>query len=390
MDIETVRFSHILEADTLACMEYFLTSTAFIVSHKSESIETLQGVLWYLPATSPILIVTNCLQEEIEHLRHRLKEQMTSHKKLYLVHQKDHRIAHLFRAYGVQHILDTDGRVRDGKGEGMYIGTLCAALLGYPRWVIYYDADNIVPCSLLEYTLAMGKLFLSARSPDLLWKREDMLHNIRICWASKPQVSNGKLEFQFLGRCTSVISPLFSTLLEEWFGIPNYPVVSSNAGEQGMTIKTAKTLRFSSHYSIETFQLLDFLSTAASGRQPCKSIVQQYQSKSPHFHTKRDDEHIRRMIAQSLGSFFAFHDYIPRYTQERLRRICDEMQLEICSPLIYPSLESLDIEDSDSLCIASSSETCEICRDAENNAHLVFSQQTFVNQYKLFCESESA
>src|SRR5260221_13554884 len=44
----------------------------------------------------------------------------------------------------------------------MYIGALCAYQLGYPRWVIFYDADNFVPSALLEYTLAMSRLFLLA------------------------------------------------------------------------------------------------------------------------------------------------------------------------------------------------------------------------------------
>ena len=346
MDIDTIRFSHILEADTLERMDYFLSHTAFIISHKSESLETLQGVLWYLPTSSPIIIVSNCPPENLETLQHSLKEHMTSHRKLYLVHQKDPLVAHLLRECGVAQILDDDGRVRDGKGEGMYIGTLCAALLGYPRWVIFYDADNIVPCSLLEYTLAMGRLFLSACPHDLLWEGTagNILHNVRICWASKPEVKNGTLEFKLLGRCTSVISPLFSSLLDEWFGIRDYPIISSNAGEQGMTIKTAKTLRFSSHYSIETFQFLDFLTHASPRSHSRKAILQQYQSKSPHFHTKGDDEHIRRMIAQSLGSFFVFHEYIPASTREQLLRICDEMRLDVCYPLIYPSIDRLTIE----------------------------------------------
>ena len=115
MDIDTIRFSHILEADTLERMDYFLSHTAFIISHKSESLETLQGVLWYLPTSSPIIIVSNCPPENLETLQHSLKEHMTSHRKLYLVHQKDPLVAHLLRECGVAQILDDDGRVRDGK-----------------------------------------------------------------------------------------------------------------------------------------------------------------------------------------------------------------------------------------------------------------------------------
>ena len=69
MNIDTVRLSHILETNELTNLNYFLSLIAFIVSHKSESFETLLGVLWYLPVNSPIIVVTNCPErrrEEIE------------------------------------------------------------------------------------------------------------------------------------------------------------------------------------------------------------------------------------------------------------------------------------------------------------------------------------
>lgn len=352
MRIETVRFSHILETDTIANISGFLSQTAFIVSHKSESIETLQGVLWYLPTNSPIIVVTNSPSENAEQIRSSLTAHLHYHKKIYVVHQKDDHIAQFFQINGVHHILGKDGKVVDGKGEGMYIGTLFAVLLGYPQWIIFYDADNFVPCALLEYTLAMGRLFTAQEQ-----KATDLLHNVRICWSSKPEVNDGKLDYKLLGRCTSVISPIISTLLEEWFGIQEYPISSSNAGEQGMTIKTAQALRFSSAYSIETFQFIEILCQAKGLKSsPRSAILQQYHSKSPHFHTKREDEHVRKMIAQSLGSFFVFQEHLPYRTEHQLHRVCDELSLESSYPLVYPPLQDLNIGDSDLLSLVLYSE----------------------------------
>ena len=65
MNIHTVQFSHILETSDLENLHYFLSHTAFVISHKSERIETLLGVLWYLPVDSPTIIVTNCREEEL-------------------------------------------------------------------------------------------------------------------------------------------------------------------------------------------------------------------------------------------------------------------------------------------------------------------------------------
>jgi mannosyl-3-phosphoglycerate synthase len=354
MHIDTVRFSHLLAANEFVGLDSFLSKTAFVVCHKSEGIETLLGVLWYLPANSPIIVVTNCPQEEFAELKRSLTEQLSHHSRIYLVHQKDATITTFFRVCGVHQILGPDGCIVDGKGEGMYIGALCALLLGDPQWVIFFDADNLVPSALLEYTLAMKRLFLSAKATSFAFAGNEALvvseqvqsrsgkslHMVRICWASKPDLSRRDFQEKVLGRCTSVVSPMFSTLLEECFGLLDYPIVTSNAGEQGMTIETARTLRFSSGFSVETFQLLDLLSRAAENRSR-SVLIQQYQAQSPHFHEKKGDEHIRKMIAESLGSFFHFKPLLSRKLLAQMRQVCKELDLQVVYPTVYPALQDL-------------------------------------------------
>jgi len=356
VNIDTVRFSHILETGEFVGLNHFLSHAAFVVSHKNESVETLLGVLWYLPVNSPIIVVTNCPEGRLEEIKSSLAQHLTGHSRTYLVHQKDAIIASFFRECGVHAILDPEGKVVDGKGEGMYIGTLFALLLGYPQWVIFYDADNFVPSALLEYTLAMGRLFMSAQASLTAYADSDALlvggpaqdpsvrdlHNVRICWASKPDLGSGDLHEKLLGRCTRVVSPLFSTLLEDRFGIRDYAIFTSNAGEQGMTIKTARALRFSSGYSVETFQLLDFLSKAADSHTR-SAILQQYQSKSPHFHDKKGDDHIRNMIGESLGSFFLFEKFLPRQVRRHLKQVYRDLDLELIYPTVYPALQDLPV-----------------------------------------------
>ena len=240
----------------------------------------------------------------------------------------------------------------------MYIGTLCALQLGYPQWIIFYDADNFVPSALLEYTLAMRRLFMPA-TPAVSYQVSDALaigeleggratpdlHNVRICWSSKPKLGSRKLHEQLLGRCTRVVSPLFNTLLQECFGIRDYAITSSNAGEQGMTIKTAKTLRFSSRYSVETFLLLDFLFKAVQpGGETDSAILQQYQAKSPHFHDKKGDEHIKKMIAESLGSFFHFEQFLSPKVRYQLQQVYQDFKLDLLYPTVYPALQDLPVQ----------------------------------------------
>jgi mannosyl-3-phosphoglycerate synthase len=359
MNIDTVQFSHILETGDLPNLHSFLSRTAFVISHKNEKLKTLREVLWYLPLNSPIIIVTNCQESAKENLTNELKLELAHHQKIYLVHQKEETIARLFEMYGVYHILGKDGKVLDGKGEGMYIGTFCAYQLGYPRWIIFYDADNFIPSALLEYTMAMSRLFMSTPSSLLVSERETTnnvtlnvakhldadLHNVRICWSSKPELKNVRLDTRVMGRCTRVVSPLFNELLEGWFGMNGCEISSSNAGEQGMTVKTALSLHFSSGFSVETLQLLDLLFHAQKRKGNAEGILlQQYLSKSPHFHEKKGDKHIKKMIEESLGSFFHFEEALPENVKRKLRLVYDELCLDFVVPKLYPPLQDLQIK----------------------------------------------
>jgi mannosyl-3-phosphoglycerate synthase len=351
VNIDTMRFSHILESDDSSNLNYFFARTAFVITHKREHLETLLGVIWYLPLNSPVLIVTNCSETEKEELEQGLVERLAHHRQVYLIHQKDPIIARFFARSGVHNILGADGKVVDGKGEGLYIGTLMASLLGYPKWIVFYDADNFVPNALLEYTLAMSRLFLQEHASSLLPDQKiQYLHNVRICWSSKPALNGGSIVPGLTGRCTRVVCPLLTKLVMEWFGVRDRTIISSNAGEQGFTMETARMLRFSSGYSVETFQLLDLLSRALTSSmqpQPRHILLQQYQAQSPHFHEKRDDEHIKRLVADSLGAFFHFKDQLPSSIELELQQIYEEMNLEFRQPLAYSSLQELSVERND-------------------------------------------
>jgi mannosyl-3-phosphoglycerate synthase len=348
VNIDTLRFSHILEAHSLYHSNYFFAHTVFVIAHKNERIETLLSVIWYLPVNSPVLVVSNCSETGKETLKQELARHLGHCRQVYFIHQKDESLARFFAEQGVHAIIGTDGKVVNGKGEGMYIGALIASLLKSPKWIVFYDADNFVPNALLEYTLAMSKLFMQQYLTD---PGEDQgrscLQNVRICWASKPSYGSDSLAPRVLGRCTRVVSPLMTTVIAEWFGVRDQTIITSNAGEQGFTMKAIQALRFSSGYSVETFQLLELLSKALSTTmqpEPDYVILQQYQAQSPHFHEKREDEHIKRMVAESLGCFFYFKKQITPHIKRQLQKIYREMELERHRPVVYPALQMLSLE----------------------------------------------
>ena len=55
------------------------------------------------------------------------------------------------------------------------------------------------------------------------------------------------------------------------------------------------------------------------------------------------------MIAVSLGSFFVFRQYIPPGVEDQIYRLIDDLRLHVTCPLIYPSLDSLDLSGDEEL-----------------------------------------
>jgi mannosyl-3-phosphoglycerate synthase len=356
MEIETLCLPHLITATRFGDLDYFVRHTAFVVCHKSEPLETLFDVLRYLPEESPRIIVTNCPPHTYAELRYELGRDVALPEATFLVHQKDERIARLFEECGVSHILDASGRVVNGKGEGMYIGALIAALLGMPKWIVYFDADNHAPSALLEYIMAMGQLFTAPTcaemtlSPTCIGQRRRLrrlpLHNVRVCWASKP-VYDGETfvpQPHVAGRCTRVIAPLCDELVRTQHPGIDRALLTPNAGEQGMTMATAMALRFSAGFSVETFQLLELLFARARCPDVARRVLlQQYTSGSPHFHQKKDDEHIHGMIAESLGSFLAFQRYLPTGMLQHIAELAADMGTRITCPATYPALGRLPL-----------------------------------------------
>jgi mannosyl-3-phosphoglycerate synthase len=333
LHLQTIRLNSIWNSVDLNTVQRRLREIAFVVCHKDESAKTLWTALWHLPADSSIVVVTNCAEAEFEHLKEQVHAHLPQHHNLLFVHQKDAAIADFFKAEGVSQILDENGKVRNGKGEGMYMGTLVSAALQHPRYVAFYDSDNHTPSTLLAYTLALSRLFSAHRKPAL--------HNVRICWLSKPDMNTreGDVHQERLGRCTRVVSPLFDVLVQEWFGEGHRNIISSNAGEQAMTMSAAKSIRFSSGYSVESFHLMEMMFAAHNGKN---SRVDQYVSQSPFFHTKKDNDHINRMIASSMGAFLPFREHVPYRLLDRIEMIETEIGMVARMPHIYPAIDTLD------------------------------------------------
>src|SRR5215813_12411966 len=119
LNLQTIRLNSIWNSVDLNTVQRRLREIAFVVCHKDEPAKALWHTLWHLPADSHIIVVTNCPEAEFESLKEEVREHLPDHYNLLFVHQKDPDIAAFFRSENVPHILDENGCVRNGKGEGM-------------------------------------------------------------------------------------------------------------------------------------------------------------------------------------------------------------------------------------------------------------------------------
>jgi mannosyl-3-phosphoglycerate synthase len=169
---------------------------------------------------------------------------------------------------------------------------------------------------------------------------------VRVFWASKPGNEGNRSE-KVLGRCSSVVSPVIGNLLESRFGLNGSQLMISNAGEQGMNISAAHALRFSSGYSVETFQLMELLAKGAEAL-PSRVLIQQYEARAAHLHEKGDEEHIKQMIAESLGSLYHFERLVPESVRRQVAQIVQDKGLVETLPRVYPALATLDVQADES------------------------------------------
>ena len=340
LQIDDLRRNYVFDPAEVATLTGLLGRMAFVVCHKNEHVQTLVGVLRHLPTESSIVVVSNCPEPQLGELRSLLSGLLARHQRVFVVHQRDRAIARFFGDRGVTGILGGDDLVRNGKGEAMYIGALCAVLLESTGGVVFYDADNHMPSSLLEYTFGIATEL--AKTNSMALDGAETLHNIRLAWASKVDFREPLPDGPVMGRCSAVVSPLITTIVESLFGAVSPPIRSPNAGEQAMSWDAVTTLRFSSGFSNEAFQLLDllFASVSSNGR-PRRVLLQQFHSVNPHVHTKRNDEHIRNLVAQSVGGILAFRDSLPSSALLAVDSVAKRYGLDTIEPTVYPPIQSL-------------------------------------------------
>jgi mannosyl-3-phosphoglycerate synthase len=279
---------------------------AIVVPVRNERLKLIEGVLCGIPHPCLIIVVSNSPREPVD--RFGMEEDALqefcafTRKRAMIAHQKDPVFAQMFEKVGYTNILDDAGEIRDGKAEGMIIGTLLARLAG-KKYIGFVDADNYFPGAVEEYVRAYAAGFAMSTSPYAM---------VRIAWHSKPKIVESKLFFRKWGRTSSRTNALLNKLLAHYTGFETEIIKTGNAGEHAMTMDLALSLDYASSYAIEPYHIVNMLekfggildSSMTEIMKYHKVEVYQVESRNPHLHEAGDEDHIDQMSYLAMQTIY--------------------------------------------------------------------------------------
>lgn len=321
---------------------------AIVVPVRSERLKLIEGVLVGIPNPCLVIIVSNSPREPID--RHFLElDSITNfcrftRKQVLIVHQKDPIIAAAFAAGGYTELLDEHGLVRDGKAEGMMMGTVLAKMLGR-QYVGFVDSDNHFPGAVNEYIREYAAGFLIHGAKDTM---------VRISWHSKPKIVEQSLYFAKWGRSSRRCNRALNQLLSHFTGFETEIVKTGNAGEHALSLDLAMSMRYATGYAVEPYHFIDLLEqfggVIPNKHGDMRRMIRlcQIESRNPHLHADKGDAHVADMIIGSLATIY--HSKLcPASLQ---KRIDDELHHggylkagESLSPVrVYPNLARLALD----------------------------------------------
>jgi mannosyl-3-phosphoglycerate synthase len=277
------------------------TEMAVVVPIKSERLKLIEGVLSGIPHQCLIIIVSNSPQSPVDRFameREALRDFcIFVDKNALIVHQKDRHWAKAFKNAGYNCILNKKGEIRDGKAEGMIIGTILAKLAG-KKYVGFIDADNYFPGAVSEYIHEYAAAFSISQSRYAM---------VRIAWHSKPKITQSKLFFRKWGRTSENTNKYLNKLISNYTGYETEILKTGNAGEHALTLDLAMILEYSTGYSIEPYHIVNLMEKFGGiFKNGLSDIIKegvevyQIESRNPHLHEAGNVEHIDEMSSVAM------------------------------------------------------------------------------------------
>ncbi|WP_433721599.1 mannosyl-3-phosphoglycerate synthase [Actinoplanes sp. CA-051413] len=338
--------SRVVSFEALRAVE---SQMVIVVPCMNESRSVIEGVLSGIPHDCLIVLVSNSDKLPVD--RYEIEAQTLEQfcrlagRSAISVHQKDPGLAAAFKAAGMEQLIGEDGLVRAGKGEAMLIGMALAAMTGR-RYLGYVDADNYVPGAVHEYCKAYAAGLHLADSPYSM---------VRISWHSKPKLREGRLFFSRRGRSSEITNEWLNRFLAEYSGFGTEVIATGNAGEHAMTLDLGLKLRLAGGFAVEPYEYMDLfeqfggiLESASPDVMASSVPVLQIETRNPHFHDNKGEEHVQGMRMQALNVVYHSPVTLPSVRQAIIDFMVAQGALEVGQEppreRVYPPVGSLDLE----------------------------------------------
>jgi len=302
---------------------------AIVIPIKGERLRLLEGVLSGIPHDCLTIIVSNSPRQPVD--RYKLEKDALQHfnrfvgRNAIILHQRDPELSNALKEVGYSSLLGPDDNVRSGKAEGMVIGMLIAKMAG-KEYVGFIDADNYVPGAVNEYVKIFASGIAMSVTPYLM---------VRVSWIFKPKMSETGLYFSKWGRVSEMTNQHLNSLISYYTGFETEVMRTGNSGEHCMSIKLAELLSFSSGYSIESFEIVKILEefggiipTQYQEAMDEGVEVMQVETRNPHFHEDKGEDHLKEMILASLGSIYHSKICPPKLREKILESLQSKAMLE--------------------------------------------------------------
>ncbi len=294
---------------------------AIVIPIKDEKLKLLEGVLSGIPHDCHVIVVSASKRSPVD--RFMMEVHMLKHfnhfvgDEILLIHQQDPGMSEAFRSMSFDSILDEEGSVRSGKAEAMFIGIQMARMLG-KDYVGFIDADNYVPGAVHEYVEIFAASFLLAESPYSM---------ARVSWVYKPKIVEDKLSFPKLGRVSEVTNHCLNRLIESYTGFGTEIIKTGNSGEHAMSMQLANLLQYASGFAVEPYEIIDILEKFGGITPTHPAVLSsgvdvfQIESRNPHLHEQKGEEHINEMILSSLGAIY-HSEICPQNVKKNIINTC--------------------------------------------------------------------
>ena len=288
-----------IQRDDMSTIE---RAMAIVIPVKDEKLKVIEGVISAIPEECLIIIVSNSKRSSVDRYRMEcdMVEQYTHYtrRNIWIVHQRDEGLGKALKEMNYTDLLDEQGLVRNGKAEGLVVGMLLAKAAG-KEFVGFVDADNYIPGAVHEYVSIYAASFLFAKSPYSM---------VRILWSSKPKIMEKSLYFSRWGRVSETTNKYLNRLISSFSGFETEVVKTGNSGDHAMSMKLGEILEFEPKFAIETEEIESVLEQFGGVLEPKSTDAMdkgveifQVETRNPHLHDEKGEEHIEVMLRQSLN-----------------------------------------------------------------------------------------